>query len=156
MPLQAFQNFVCHALVPILLPCWWAVSGSISIAAVAADYGKITCNVLEQNLFYHELVPILLHVHVPCWRANTTASRCFHSKSFGWLQFYFQIYMALLQPSQMIEKTSLKTSARVMPSLVNVVIPPGISRTVLNRGVQVGLSKLLQIKKMDLWGVDFT
>ena len=70
---------------------------------------------------------------------------CFHFKSFGWLQFYFQIYMALPQPSQMIEKTILKISARVMPSLINVVIPPGISRTVLNRGVQVSWSKLLEI-----------
>ena len=53
--------------------------------------------------------------------------------------------MALPQPSKMIEKTILKISARVMPSLINVVIPPGISRTVLNRGVQVSESKLLEI-----------
>lgn len=51
--------------------------------------------------------------------------------------FILQIYMALPQPSHMIEKSGLKVTVELLPSLINMVIPVGISRTVLNRGVQV-------------------
>ena len=55
--------------------------------------------------------------------------------------FCFQIYMALPQPSQMIKKSGLKITAKVIPALINVVTPSGISRAVLSRGVQVIKSK---------------
>lgn len=45
--------------------------------------------------------------------------------------------MALPQPSQMLEKSGLKMTAEMLPSLVNVVVPLGVSRTGLSRGVQV-------------------
>ena len=45
--------------------------------------------------------------------------------------------MALPQPSQMLEKSGLKMSVEMLPSLINVVVPFGVSRTVLSRGVQV-------------------
>ena len=45
--------------------------------------------------------------------------------------------MALPQPSHMVEKSGLKVTVELLPSLINMVIPVGISRTVLNRGVQV-------------------
>jgi len=45
--------------------------------------------------------------------------------------------MALPQPSQMLEKSGLKMSTEMLPSLINIVIPLGVNRTGLSRGVQV-------------------
>ena len=45
--------------------------------------------------------------------------------------------MELPQPSQMLEKSGLKITAEMLPSLINMVVPVGISRTSLSRGVQV-------------------
>ena len=52
--------------------------------------------------------------------------------------------MALPQPSQMLKKTGLKMTVEMLPSLINMVIPVGISRTVLNHGVQV-IPSVLQV-----------
>ena len=51
--------------------------------------------------------------------------------------------MALPQPSQMLEKFGLKMTAEMLPSLINVVVPVGVSRTGLSRGVQVHVMQLL-------------
>lgn len=45
--------------------------------------------------------------------------------------------MALPQPSQMLGKSGLKMSTEMLPALINVVVPLGVSRTGLSRGVQV-------------------
>jgi len=47
-----------------------------------------------------------------------------------------KMYIALPQPSQVLEKSGLTVTVEMLPSLINVVIPVGISRTVLNHGVQ--------------------
>ena len=62
--------------------------------------------------------------------------------------------MALPLPSHMVEKSGLKVTVELLPSLINMVIPVGISRTVLNRGVQVinhydiDFGEVLQIEYM--------
>ena len=45
--------------------------------------------------------------------------------------------MALPQPSQMISKGGLNIGFENLSSLVKTVIPVGVSRTILSRGVQV-------------------
>ena len=45
--------------------------------------------------------------------------------------------MALPQPSQMIAKAGLNIGVESLSSLVKMVIPVGVSRTILSRGVQV-------------------
>ena len=45
--------------------------------------------------------------------------------------------MALPQPSQMISKAGLNIGFESLSSLVKTVIPVGVSRTILSRGVQV-------------------
>ena len=50
------------------------------------------------------------------------------------------MYIALPQPSQVLEKSGLTVTVEMLPSLINMVIPVGISRTVLNHGVQVAIN----------------
>ena len=51
---------------------------------------------------------------------------------------YFQIFVALPQPSQMITKVGMNIeNVEMLQSLVKMVIPVSISRSVLSRGVQV-------------------
>lgn len=45
--------------------------------------------------------------------------------------------MVLPKPSQMFEKSGLKMTTGILPSLINVVVPLGVSRTGLSHGVQV-------------------
>ena len=45
--------------------------------------------------------------------------------------------MVLPQPSQMLEKSGLKMITGMLPFLINVVVPLGVRRTGLSRGVQV-------------------
>ena len=39
----------------------------------------------------------------------------------------------------MVEKCGVKMTKEILPSLVNIVVPVGLSRTSLSRGVQVSL-----------------
>ncbi|XP_022797243.1 uncharacterized protein LOC111335571 [Stylophora pistillata] len=47
-----------------------------------------------------------------------------------------KVYIALPQPSLMVEKSGVKMTKETLPSLINMVAPVGISRTSLSRGVQ--------------------
>ena len=56
------------------------------------------------------------------------------------------MYIVLPQPSQVLEKSGLTVTVEMLPSLINMVIPVGISRTVLNHGVQVAINVEILVK----------
>ena len=53
------------------------------------------------------------------------------------LYLLVQIYSSLPLPSQMISRSGLKASVHLIPPLVNMIVPPGITRSVFSHGIQV-------------------